>query len=122
MRGRRRRHEAPNGDITSGEALLFPAGAEDPEHGASETRGLQNVFASILDDERADSLSDKLLVSQWESARRIRELRDPSVSHDWLWALNRAHGACLSNANFLTAARLRVGFHSASRGIATLKM
>ena len=106
------RIERPDGDITSANALVFPAGAEDPEYGSLENQGLQHIFASILDDERMDSLSEHLLATeQWESARRIHELRDPSVSHGWLWALNPAHGALIKNSLFLICIRLRVGFH-----------
>ena len=40
----------------------------------------------------------------------MHELRGPSVSHDWLKTLNPARGARLSDAHFLTAFKLRVGF------------
>ena len=112
LRGLRRRPVTDNPGITMAAALILPAGGEDPEYADGEPRGLQNIFASIVDDERLDTLASSFeLTSQHESARRIRELRDPSVSNDWLWALNPAHGAYLPSSHFLTAVRLRVGFH-----------
>ena len=46
-----------------------------------------------------------------EDEQRMQELRGPSVSHDWMWALNPAHGAHVTTRDFLTALRLRIGFH-----------
>ena len=41
--------------------------------------------------------------------RRLRELADPNCNHDWLWALCPDHGPTLQAAEFVEAARLRLG-------------
>ena len=90
------------------EALVQPAGGEDPER--EKPTGLQGQLSEILDDELADRLSDHLARSQrWSDMRRVRELRDPTVSHDWLWALHPAHGACVPVDEFATCLRIRLG-------------
>jgi len=91
------------------EHLVQPAGGEDPES-EPERGGLQHDLFRLVDEERADRLATRLAQQQrWTDMRRIRELRDPSVSHDWLWALNPAHGATVPPDEFATCVRVRLG-------------
>ena len=93
----------------SAELLVQAAGSEDPEH-QLEHVGLQQSLMSLFDAESLDELFERLLQSQrWEDSRRVRDLRDPSVSHDWLWCLNPAHGAHVPDIDYLTCIRLRIG-------------
>lgn len=94
--------------ILPGDALILPAGAEDDEH--ERDRNLQGKLCAVLDAERAAQLQDRLEAAQLHaSARRFRELRDRSTSHDWLWALNPCHGPVVPPAEFAVAVRLRIG-------------
>ena len=73
--------------------LIDAVGAEDPERPGGPPH-LQHELSRILDEDRLDSLSSSLAeTGLWKDIRRIKKLRDPSVSHDWLWLLNSAHGA-----------------------------
>ena len=46
---------------------------------------------------------------KWADVRRIDELSHHSTSHDWLWALNPAHGACIPPCDYSDALRVRFG-------------
>ena len=100
-----------------GAALVVDAGEEDPESGAAQggggtagAPGVQRKLLRVVDAEALDALSSHLLSSQeWSEARKVTEQRDPSASHDWLWALNRAQGDCLPPEEYVAAVRLRVG-------------
>ena len=92
-----------------GEALVQPAGGEDPEW-ETERGGLQHELSRLLDAEKAAQLESRLGgQSRWSDVRRLRELRDPSTSHDWLWSLNPVHGAIVPSDEFSTAVRIRLG-------------
>ena len=45
----------------------------------------------------------------WDGLRRLNDLRDQTCSHDWLYALNPAHGVTLAPEDFLEAVRIRLG-------------
>ena len=67
-------------------------------------------LVKLLDDERLDRLSARLLeLRRWTDTRRVRDLRDPAVNHDWLWALSPAQGPHVPAADFATCVRLRLG-------------
>ena len=107
LRGRRRGPKVPGDALVSG-ALVTPAGSEDPE--MCDGGGLQQSLCKVLDGASVEQLSRRLLQQErWTDARRIRELRDPSVSHDWLWALNPAHGPTVPAEKYATCVRLRLG-------------
>ena len=36
-------------------------------------------------------------------------MQDPTVSHDWLWRFNPAHGATVAPGDFCLALRIRLG-------------
>ena len=91
------------------ELLVQAAGNEDPEHQHEHLR-LQQFLMRLCDAESLDKLFERLLqAGRWEDARRVRDLRDPSVSHDWLWCLNPAHGPHIPVQDYLTCVRIRIG-------------
>ena len=93
-----------------GDSLIMPAGVEDPEFCQRDDRNLQAQLCGVFDKLRFDKIENALFSERdWHAWRRIRELRDPSVSHDWLWALNPAHGISVSKEEFALGIRLRIG-------------
>jgi hypothetical protein len=91
-----------------GESLLLPAGGEDPEH--AEDGRLQHLLCGFADRARAAAQrAAHEAADRAADAVRMRELADPGVSHDWLWALNPVHGPCLRADEFLLALRARLG-------------
>jgi hypothetical protein len=49
-----------------------------------------------------------------ERLLRLQDLADRSTSHDWLWAINPAHGPVLPPDAYITSVRLRLGLPVAS--------
>ena len=92
----------------AGDGLVVPAGAEDNE---SETESnLQSGLCSIIDERRANDLEALLRQREdWYGKRRLGELRDRTVSHEWLWSLNPCHGPVVPPTQYLIAVRLRLG-------------
>ena len=71
----------------------------------------------ILDGDQIEALSDTLSIKQmWNDVRRIKELRDPSVSHDWLWMLNPAIEPTIPASEFPICLRARLGAHFINEG------
>jgi hypothetical protein len=95
----------------AGSMLLSPPCTEDPEHRLGASRGrLQFRFAPILDKHALSRMSAELLrLERWPDARRMRELSDETVSHDWLWSIGTAEGGGMCNTEYLIAVRLRIG-------------
>ena len=89
--------------------LISPAGGEDPEWEPT-LGGLQQELYDLLDEQRRDELREAHRTKQnWTDLRRLRELQDPTVSHDWLWALNPAHGPTVAAGDFSMGLRIRLG-------------
>ena len=62
-----------------------------------------------LGDAATAQLVDHIRAAEdWPADRRIRELRDPSVCHEWLQALNPVHGPTLPNDDYMDAVRIRL--------------
>ena len=73
-----------------GSSLVIPAGGEDLEFQSS---GLQHALCKMCDEEKLSVFVGRLESQEkWPDVRRVCELSDPSVSHDWMWALNLEHG------------------------------
>lgn len=107
-------------------SVVADVGVEDDEHPRSQTPGgsrgatarggssqLQHRIVEDLDrfsherallDAEADGSEDGCY-----RAARLRDLSSPNSAHDWLWAINPAHGEVLAPRHFLTALRLRLG-------------
>ena len=72
--------------------------------------GLQRALSQLVDEDKLDRLVETLVeAGQWQSVRRLEDLRDPSVVHEWLWALNPAHGAYMAPDEYVTSVRIRLG-------------
>ena len=84
-----RRTTPPKLSALAGDALIVPAGAEIIENEADQN--LQSKLCSFIDFYR--NLQTMLVQREdWEGERRLAELRDETVSHDWLWSVNPCHG------------------------------
>ena len=91
----------------SGDGLILPAGYEDAEF---DPASLQADLCSLSDQERVLQLLALMDEPETQDRRRrLLELRDKSVSHDWLWMLCSAHGSCVARNEFQLAVRLRLG-------------
>eukprot|EP00973_Karenia_brevis_P094182 12421178-Karenia_brevis.AAC.1 len=49
-----------------------------------------------------------LRTERWSDARRIREIRDEHVLHDWLWVFSLGYGLGIPPDEFLTCLRVRL--------------
>ena len=102
QRGSQHRQSALTGD-----GLILPAGAEDRER---DPVGLQAKIQATVDETIAADLVEQLAMhGLHDRGRRLSELRDDSVSHDWLWRISSAHGPIVPRSEFQTGVRLRVG-------------
>jgi hypothetical protein len=106
--------DARQGDRAAG-GLVADAGLEDSEHPASlaggdSTTKAQRRLCSLLDVAVTQELEARLKRQGRDAdLRRLAELRDDNVNHDWLWCLHSAHNRPLSEAEFVAAVRLRLG-------------
>ena len=90
-----------------GDSLVLPAGVEDPER---DPQGLQAALTALFDDQtNTQLLLDLDTPDLQDRRRRLRELQDPSVSHDWLWQISRIHGPVVPREEFQLGLRPRVG-------------
>ena len=90
----------------TGDSLVLPASAEDSEF---EPSGLQAALCAIADDEATVDLLGQLDTPELQHRRRrLIELRDRSVSHEWLWRVSPAHGPVVPRGAFVDAVRLRL--------------
>ena len=91
----------------TGDGLILPAGAEDPEF---EPDSLQASLCALRDTEATARLLVQLDAPGLQDRRRhLLDLRDPSVSHEWMWRVSHAHGPTVPRSGFSTAVRLRLG-------------
>jgi hypothetical protein len=89
-------------------------GVEDPERPAgrvgSSALQLQAKLTELADDCLAEGLLQSLRQGgRWAEERRIQEISHPECSHDWLWAVDPHKGPTLSQQEYVTAVRLRLG-------------
>ena len=102
---------APVGNGHAASRLVAEAGIDDNEHPIHEGRPLrlQHHLAKLLDEHNVDTLSHYFAHhGQQYDIDRIKELRDDSVSHAWLWSLDDSPNDADSH-EFTTAVRLRLG-------------
>jgi hypothetical protein len=97
-------------------ALIPDVGEGDPERrgfARSSTRSLQQTFLDSTDAARVRTVLDELQASSAPEAkvrcRRLTDLASDLTNHEWLWAINPAHGYVLSARSFSTALKLRLG-------------
>ena len=105
--------EVPHSDDDPEDAprsgVVDEAGSEDPEH--TRSRGvprLQRRLAALFDRLRAATLRNSAAVDDHDR-RRIDELRDPTVSHEWLWSLVPSSRRTVESDAYVDAVRLRLG-------------
>ena len=99
----------------TGDALILPAGAEDRER---DPDGLQADICAILDEHAVVGLLEGLVADgQHERVRRLRDVRDRSVCHDWLWRTSPAHGPVVPPEDFQPAVRLRLDASCVAKGM-----
>ena len=68
-----------------------PAGSEDPERNGGSS--LQSLLSKIADKTKSQKLRQHFVnIEAWEDVWRLDELKDESVSHEWLWMLHPGHG------------------------------
>jgi hypothetical protein len=108
-----RRDEPPGAPVGAGHAaasLLHGPATQDEEHPVASQARLQSRLSRIVDANAMDEVSSELTSRQlWSDVRRVNELRDDSVSHEWLWAIGRDAPGELPADEFITAVRLRLG-------------
>lgn len=64
----------------------------------------------MIDEENVTKLSNGFCArSNYSDARRLSELKDLSISHDWLWMLNPSHGPFVPPDELSMAVRIRIG-------------
>ena len=91
----------------TGDGLVLPAGYEDREF---EPMGLQASLLALQDDREVVHLLTQLNArGLHDRARRVTDLKDTGVCHDWLWRISPAHGPTVPAAEYAPAVRLRLG-------------
>jgi hypothetical protein len=91
--------------------------AQDGGSGDTEVMGrrltaphIQKELARLQDCTRLRAL-EATLRSQgiWSQVERLKELRHPEVSHKWLWHLDSANGAVMTQRDYVTCVQKRLG-------------
>ena len=102
---------APVGVQHAGSHLVPSYGADDAEHPAAPgTRRLQKTLTRILDKMAAASLvSEAEAEGRSPDVKRLRDLSDDSVNHEYLWLLGEGLDEGLNGEDFLVDIRLRLG-------------
>ena len=98
----------PVGAGQMGNFVVSERGEEDAEHPASPSARhprLQRQLVSVLDEQRLEELT----AAPGPDTRRLAELADPSVSSEWLWALDPIQPECVEPESYVAAVRLRLG-------------
>ena len=109
---------APVGAGHAGAGLLHGPETQDEEHPAASQARLQSRLSRIVDANAVDEVSSDLTSRElWDDVRRVNELRDDSVSHEWLWAIGRDAPGELPADEFITAVRLRLGADHADESV-----
>ena len=82
----------------------------NPRGRASEAAHLQRQLCRIRDLTSVRSLeSDLQAEGRWAQWRRLCELRDRGVSHDWLWHLDPTLGPVMTGQDYTIGVRRRLG-------------
>eukprot|EP00973_Karenia_brevis_P002171 293267-Karenia_brevis.AAC.1 len=75
----------------------------------ASTPHLQRELSILLDVRQLEDVAEMWDSTDDRGARRLQELLDPSVSHDWLWVLDSRHGSRLCEEDFLLDLGSRLG-------------
>ena len=88
----------------AGAGLLHRPERQDEEHPAASQPRLQARLSRILGANAMDEVSNDLTSGElWDDVRRVNELRDDSVSHEWFWAIGRDAPGELPADEFIAA-------------------
>ena len=83
---------------------------DPPESQALTSARLQKALCDLADCTHLRQLEHTLeQQGQWSQLARLRELRHPQVSHQWLWHLDPAKGAVLTEVDYVTCVQKRIG-------------
>ncbi len=104
----------------SSPALIPDVGETDPERvrppptaGSGGSVGLQHRLLHAIDIADVKAVIDGLSASDEPADKimraRLADLANSNTNHEWLWAVNPAHGFTLSPDHYRTAIRLRLG-------------
>jgi len=102
-------------------AIVPDVGEGDAEHRSAKKSAGVRLQQSLL--ERVDShrvhrvlstLASSAATRDRERHRHLADLSNANTEHEWLWAINPAHGFVLPPESFVTAVRLRLGLPVAS--------
>gem|GEM_PF-7075693 len=108
-----RSQEADDDDLLAPvrSGVVDEAGADDPEHCCTRSvPRLQRKIAAVLDLQRAERLRAAAEADGRDhDRRRLLDLRDPTVSHEWLWSLAPWASHTLEPDDYVDAVRLRLG-------------
>ena len=99
------------GDVGPHRGIVAEAGTEDPEHSRTiAVPRLQRRLSAVMDEHRAALLAERaVLEGRGHDFRRIKDISDPTVSHDWLWSLAPTSSQTLEPDVYVDAVRLRLG-------------
>ena len=101
---------APNRPAAVAASLVAPVGSEDPEYPGGQTGNLQTRLSDLVGRHRVGELARAFeLRGDWDSVKRLSDLRDPGTDHTWLWAVSSPLCGGMDATQFSTALRLRLG-------------
>ena len=116
-----RQQNAPSISGRSGDLLDTTRQHEPDEDGHTQDRPtmntshLQRELCLLIDLTKLRNLLASLHERQrWVDLRRLRELRDPWVSHSWLWNLDPEDGRVMPDMDYVHAVRDRLGANVAT--------
>ena len=117
VEGREGESQSAEGDRPEGDDLgprsgvVAGVGFDDPEHSGTRcVPRLQRRLARVLDDERADAFARAAEADgRGHDARRVRDLSDQSINHEWLSSLALSSRHTLELDVYVDAVRLRLG-------------
>jgi hypothetical protein len=96
---------------------LNPAAENDETVGEADNGGrrltaphLQKELTRLADCTRLRALESRLRAqANWGQLERLRDLRHPEVSHEWLWHLNARSGTVMAQADYIIGVQKRLG-------------
>ena len=110
---------APDEDVAEDAAPSFRAfvvdehGQDDPEHATTRSvPRLQRQVAEVVDEHQMAELKKYFEANMDQhdhNLRRLADLQDKSVNHEWMWSLHPAYCRSLEPDVYVDAMRLRLG-------------
>ena len=89
--------------------------------GPNATFHLQKELCLLVDNTKLRRLLQRLRLGEDHvTLRRLQELRSPKTCHSWLWQLDPREGTILSEIDFTTAVRHRLGAEFVAEPVACM--